>query len=232
MGPALSNLDPARSMPLTLIVEYGWFSEIYHRLRGAAKRGPVNPEKFNKESKQAWNARLRKRVAGKDFDDLVRDYFDALEQSELKKQAQRGRLERVAARWDAVLERDGAEGMVPAGWPMRWLRGGLFVPKEKPHDDYEHGRSDKGIALGAYTPFPRQSHSGKPYHAEVTPELQELYLDRQKQLPSPTLQRLRRRTGTLYRDTWNDFQLDTRTLPIFKDEVGIVEVEEGGNDDG
>jgi hypothetical protein len=52
------------------------------------------------------------------------------------------------------------------------------------------------------------------------------YLQKRESLPAPRLQQMRRRTGTLYRDTWNDFQLDTRTLPVYRDEVGITEVEE------
>jgi hypothetical protein len=153
------------------IVGYGPFSDI-HRL---LKRGPVDHVEFNKESKQNWNARLRQRVAGKDFADLVTDIFDARDRAELNKQVQRKRLERVAARWDKVLTRNGVAGVVPAHWPMRWLRCDLFVPKEKPHNDCEHGRSNKGIALGAYTPFPPRARSSRARRVEVTPDLQQHY---------------------------------------------------------
>jgi hypothetical protein len=49
-------------------------------------------------------------------------------------------------------------------------------------------------------------------------------LECRERLPAPTLQRLLRRTGTLYRDTWNDFALDQRTAPVYIDKKGIVEV--------
>ena len=120
------------------IVGYGRFSRIHHCLRGALKRGPTDHTEFNKRSKKNWNARLRKRVTGKAFDDRVTDCHDAADRAELSKQAQRKRLERIAARWDRALTWSGVAGVVPTHWPMRWLRCGLFVPKAKPHNDCEH----------------------------------------------------------------------------------------------
>jgi hypothetical protein len=35
---------------------------------------------------------------------------------------------------------------------------------------------------------------------------------------------LLRRTGTIYRDTWNDFALDQRTAAVYIDKKGIIEV--------
>jgi hypothetical protein len=158
------------------ILGYGPFSDIHRLLHDIGKRGPTDHADFNKRSKKNWNARLRKRVTGKAFADLVTDCHDAADRAELSKQAQRKRLERVAARWDRFLTRNCVAGVVPAHWPMRWLRCCLFVPKEKPHNDCEHGRSNKGIALGAYTPFPPRARGSKARRVEVTPDLQQHYL--------------------------------------------------------
>jgi hypothetical protein len=192
------------------ILGYGPFSDIHNLLGDIGERGPVDRVKFNRESKQNWNARLRQRVAGKDFADLAADILDARDRAELSKQDQRKRLERIAARWDIVLARNGVAGVVPAHWPMRWLRCGLFVPKEKPHNDREHGRSDKGVALGAYTPFPPRAGSSRARRVEVTPDLQQHYLERlQHNLP---------------RETWNEPQLDeTRAVPTLLDEIDTAE---------
>jgi hypothetical protein len=191
------------------ILGYGPFSDIHRLLRDIGKRGPTDHADFNKRSKKNWNARLRKRVTGKAFDDLVTDCHDAADRAELSKQAQRKRLARVAARWDRVLTQNGVTGVVPAHWPMRCLRCDLFVPKAKPHNDSEHGRSNKGIALGAYTPFPPRARSSRARRVEITPDLQQHYLERLR--------------STLSRETWNDPQLDTRIPPTLLDEVDTVE---------
>ena len=59
-----------------------------------------------------------------------------------------------------------------------------------------------------------------------------LYLHKRKRLLPPSLQRLLRRIDRLYRNIWNNIQLDTRTLPAYVDEVGIVEVKDTNDRQG
>src|ERR1700733_10844451 len=59
---------------------------------------------------------------------------------------------------------------------------------------------------------------------QLNAALKLLYLHKRKRLLPPSLQRLLQRIDRLYRNIWNDFQLDTRTLAVYVDEVRIVEV--------
>src|ERR1700735_5708537 len=65
---------------------------------------------------------------------------------------------------------------------------------------------------------------------QLNAALKLLYLHKRKRLLPPSLQRLLRRIGRLCRNIWNNFQLDARTLPVYVDEMGIVEVREEDND--
>jgi hypothetical protein len=198
-----------------MVVEYGWFSKMYRLVRYLCERGPAEREEFIKGARKEWDARLRHQIGGKAFDRDAADYINAAELSEFEKWSQRNQQVGRVAVWDACLERRGIEGKVPVGWPHRWLRGGVFIPQDRPESAGEPGRSDKGIALGAYTRVPWRSHHGKTRAIEVTPEQAKLYLQR---LAS---------TEVSYRPDEDEILLDTRELPDFAKEYAEEEEDEG-----
>ena len=217
---------------------------------------PVHPAMFDAQAGRHWDERLRHRVVSKRLGDPA-DL--ACREAERRRKQTRDWIDGIAAVWSAALDRQGAEGVIPTSWPMRWTKSGP-IPTSKPHEadkgefvvtDVETGKQAALFAIdnsrGALEPFPIQWRVGiGPNTRSVDrSDLEERkvalssavrsieaapwgthYLQKRELLPAPRLQQIWWRTGTLYRDTWNDFQLDTRTLPVYRDEVGITEVEE------
>ena len=226
-----------------------WMSDVFFMLSLLMASDPVHPAMFEAQAARHWDKRLRQRVAGKDFADLADSRDRAILEEERRRKDTMDLIDATAAVWNAALDRQGAEGTIPTSWPMRWTQSGP-IPVRKPHEPDAQGPINNN--RGALTPFPiewrvgigpntrslKQSDleerkialSSAVRPIQLNAALRLLYLHKQKLLPPPSLQRLLRRIGRLCRNIWNNFQLDARTLPVYVDEIGIVEVKEEDND--
>jgi hypothetical protein len=185
---------------------------------------PVHPGMFAAQAEYHWRKRLRKISAIRELRNAIVERDIAARLADRHRQDTMHRIDGAAATWNAALDRQGAEGIVPTNWPMRWTKSGP-IPVNKPHalPPDAHGPIDN--RNGALTPFPRLRLSGKPRRVAI----------QHKILPPTQPQKLLQRIGRLYRDTWSSFRVDTRTLPVHVDEVGIKEVKDDdreGDDSG
>jgi hypothetical protein len=213
---------------------------------------PVHPAMFDAQAGRHWDERLRHRVVSKRLGDPA-DL--ACREAERRRKETRDWIDGIAAVWSSALDRQGViptswpvrwaeSGPIPVSKPHEADKSEIVI-------DPKTGKQVALFAIdnsrGALTPFPIQwrigigpntrsvdrsdleerkvALSSAVRSIEAGP-LETHYLQKRKLLPAPRLQQIWRHTGTLYRDTWNDFQLDTRTLPVYRDEVGITEVEE------
>ena len=228
-----------------------WLSDIFAFLWLTAEGEPVHPAMFEAQAKRHWDQRLRQRVAGKDFADLADSRDRTILEDERRRKDTMDRIDGAAATWNAALDRQGVEGIIPTSWPMRWTQSGP-IPVRKPHEPDTQGPIDN--SRGALTPFPIEwrvgigpntrsldasdleerkiALSSAVRSIQLNAALKLLYLHKRKRLLPPSLQRLLRRIDRLYRNIWNNFQLDTRTLPVYVDEVGIVEVKDTNDRQG
>jgi hypothetical protein len=226
-----------------------WLSDLFAFLWLTAEGEPIHPAMFEAQSRRHWDESLRQRVAGKDFADLADSRDRAILEDERRRKDTMDLIDGTSAVWNAALDRQGAEGTIPTSWPMRWTQSGP-TPIRKPHKPDAHGPINNN--RGALTPFPiewrvgigpntrslKQSDleerkialSSAVRPIQLNAALRLLYLHKQKLLPPPSLQRLLRRIGRLCRNIWNNFQLDARTLAVYVDEIGIVEVKKEDND--
>jgi hypothetical protein len=232
-----------------------WLSDVFAALWLIGEGDPVHPGMFDAQAGRHWDERLRHRVVGKRLGDpadlacseaerrrkQTRDWIEgiaAVWNTALERQGTEGVIPTIwPLRWTE-------SGPIPTSKPQE-------ADKSEIVTDPETGKQVALFAIdnsrGALTPFPIQwrvgigpntwsvdrsdleerkaALSSAARSIEATP-LETHYLQKRKLLPTPRSQQILRRTGTLYRDTWNDFQLDTRTQPVYRDEVGIVEVEE------
>jgi hypothetical protein len=227
-----------------------WLSDIFAFLWLTAEGEPVHPAMFEAQATRHWDKRLRQRVAGKDFADLADSRDRTILEDERRRKDTMDRIDGTAAVWNAALDRQGAEGIVPTNWPMHWTQSGP-IPVREPHELPPDTQGPIDNSRGALTPFPiewrvgigpntrslEQSDleerkialSSAVRSIQLSTALKLLYLHKRRLLLPPSLQRLLRRIGRLYRNIWN-FRLDIRTLPVYVDEVGIVEVKEEDND--
>ena len=202
---------------------------------------------FEAQATRHWDKRLRQRVAGKDFADLADSRDRTILEDERRRKDTIDLIDGAAAIWNAALDRQGVEGTIPTSWPMRWTQSGP-IPVRKPHELRPDTQGPINNSRGALTPFPiewrvgigpntrsleqsdleerKVALSSAVRSIQLNAALRLLYLHKRKRLLPPSLQRLLRRIGRLYRNTWNNFRLDTRTLPVYVDEMGIVEVKE------
>jgi hypothetical protein len=230
-----------------------WLSDIFAVLWLTAEGEPVHPAMFEAQAMRHWDQRLRQRVAGKDFSDLADSRDRAILEDERRRKDTMDRIDGAAATWNAALDRQGVEGIIPTSWPMQWTQSGP-IPVRKPHEPPPDTQGPIDNSRGALTPFPiewrvgigpntrslKQSDleerkialSSVARSIQLNAALRLLYLHKRKLMPPPSLQRLLQRIGRLYRNIWNNFQLDTRTLPVYVDEVGIVEVKDTNDRQG
>ena len=228
-----------------------WLSDIFAFLWLTAEGEPVHPAMFEAQAKRHWDQRLRQRVAGKDFADLADSRDRTILEDERRRKDTMDRIDGAAATWNAALDRQGVEGIIPTSWPMHWTQSGP-IPVWKPHEPDTQGPIDN--SRGALTPFPIEwrvgigpntrsldasdleerkiALSSAVRSIQLNAALKLLYLHKRKRLLPPSLQRLLRRIDRLYRNIWNNFQLDTRTLPVYVDEVGIAEVKDTNDRQG
>ena len=222
-----------------------WLSDVFAFLWLTGESEPVHPSMFEAQARRHWEERLRQRVAGKDFADLADSRERAILEDERRRKDTMNLIDGTAAVWNAALDRQSVEGIVPTSWPMHWTQSGP-IPVRKPHEPDAQGPIDN--SRGGLTPFPiewrvgigpntrslEQSDlearkialSSAVRSIQLNAALKLLYLHKRKRLLPPSLQRLLHRIGRLYRNIWNNFQLDTRTLPVYVDEMGITEVKE------
>ena len=218
-----------------------WLSDIFAFLWLTAEGEPVHPAMFEAQARRLWEERLRQRVAGKDFADLADSRDRATLEDERRRKDTMNLIDGTAAVWNAALDRQGAEGIVPTNWPIRWTKSGP-IPLRKPHELPPDAQGPTDNSRKALTPFPIEwrvgigpntrsleqsdleqrkiARSSAVRSIQLNAALKLLYLHKRKLLLPPSLQRLLRRIGRLYRNIWNNFQLDTRTLPVYVDEVG------------
>lgn len=232
-----------------------WLSDVFALLWLTGEGEPVHPAMFDAQAGRHWGERLRHRVVSKRLGDpadlacreaerrrkQTRDWIEgiaAVWSSALDCQGVEGVIPPSwPMRWTEL-------GPIPASKPHEADKSDIII-------DPKTGKQVALFAIdnsrGALTPFPIQWRVGiGPNTRSVDrSDLEERkvalssavrsieaassethYLQKRELLPAPRLQQIWRRTGTLYRDTWNDFQLDTRTLPVYRDEVGITEIEE------
>jgi hypothetical protein len=228
-----------------------WMSDVFFMLSLLMASDPVHPAMFEAQAARHWDKRLRQRVAGKDFVDLADSRDRAILGDERRRKDTMDRIDSAAATWNAALDRQGVEGIIPTTWPMRWTQSGP-IPARKPHEPDTQGPIDN--RRGALTPFPIEwrvgigpntrsldasdlqerkiALSSAVRSIQLNAALKLLYLHKRKRLLPPLLQRLLQRIDRLYRNIWNNFQLDTRTLPVYVDEVGIVEVKDTNDRQG
>ena len=226
-----------------------WMSDVFIEMTLLMGSEPVNQAMFAAQARRHWDQRLRQRVAGKGFADLADSRDRTVLEDERRRKDTMDLIDGAAASWNAALDRQGVEGIIPTSWPMRWTQSGP-IPIRKPHEPDAQGPIDN--SRGALTPFPigwgvgigpntrsldasdleerKIALSSAVRLIQLNAALKPLYLRKRKLLPPPSLQRLLRRIGRLYRNIWNNFRLDTRTLPVYVDEMGIVEVKEEDND--
>ena len=228
------------------------FADMFLFLAWTGESERVHPQMFEAQARRHWEERLRQRVAGKDFADLADNRDRAILEEERRRKDTMDLIDGTAAVWNAALDRQGAEGIVPTNWPIRWSQSGP-IPVRKPHELPPDAQGPIDNSRGALTPFPIKSRVGIGPNTrsleqsdleerkiarssavrsiQLNTALKLLYLHKRKLLLPPSLQRLLRRIGGLYRNIWNNFRLDTRTLPVYVDEVGIVEVKEDDDTD-
>jgi hypothetical protein len=228
-----------------------WMSDVFIKITLLMGSEPAHPAMFEAQAKRHWDKRLRQRVAGKDFADLADSHDRTILEDERRRKDTMDRIDSAAATWNAALDRQGVEGIIPTSWPMRWTQSGP-IPVRKPQELEARGPIDnrnRGL-----TPFPIKwrvgigpntrslnasdleervialSSAARPIQLNAALKL--LYLHKRKLLLPPSLQRLLQRIGRLYRNIWNGFQIDTRTLPVYVDEMGIVEVKDTNDRQG
>jgi hypothetical protein len=128
-----------------------WMSDVFFMLSLLMASDPVHPAMFEAQAARHWDKRLRQRVAGKDFVDLADSRDRAILGDERRRKDTMDRIDSAAATWNAALDRQGVEGIIPTTWPMRWTQSGP-IPVRKPHEPDTQGPIDN--RRGALTPFP------------------------------------------------------------------------------
>ena len=126
-------------------------SDVFAFLAVRLRADPVHPAMFEAQAARHWDKRLRQRVAGKDFVDLADSRDRAILEDERRRKDTMDRIDGAAATWNAALDRQGVEGIIPTTWPMRWTQSGP-IPVRKPHEPDTQGPIDN--SRGALTPFP------------------------------------------------------------------------------
>jgi hypothetical protein len=201
-----------------------WMSDVFFMLSLLMASDPVHPAMFEAQAARHWDKRLRQRVAGKDFVDLADSRDRAILGDERRRKDTMDRIDSAAATWNAALDRQGVEGIIPTTWPMRWTQSGP-IPARKPHEPDTQGPIDN--RRGALTPFPIEwrvgigpntrsldasdlqerkiALSSAVRSIQLNAALKLLYLHKRKRLLPPLLQRLLQRIDRLYRNIWNTF---------------------------
>ena len=195
-----------------------WMSDVFIEMTLLMGSEPVNQAMFAAQARRHWDQRLRQRVAGKGFADLADSRDRTVLEDERRRKDTMDLIDGAAASWNAALDRQGpidnSRGALTP-FPIGWGVG--IGPNTRSLDASD--LEERKIALSSAVRLIQLNAALKP-----------LYLRKRKLLPPPSLQRLLRRIGRLYRNIWNNFRLDTRTLPVYVDEMGIVEVKEEDND--
>jgi hypothetical protein len=157
---------------------------------------------FEAQASRHWEERLRQRVEGKAFADLVdsRDRAILLAADQRKEQARH--IQRKAESLNAHLAAHAIDAFVPANWPTK---DGV-TPTARPHEARNEivvdPKTGKKTALFVESAVQRATwlHRGwwnflewSGHKLDRTPALKLIYLQRQKLLPTPRLQQLLKR---------------------------------------
>ena len=251
-GLRIIELRPGAAQDAARQLKRGeWLSDTFAFLWLTGESEPIHPAMFEAQAGRHWDKHLRQRVVGKDFADLADSRDRAILEEERRRKDTMDLVDGGVAVWNAALDCQGAEGIVPTNWPMRWTPSGP-IPVRKPHELPPDAQGPTDNSRRALTPFPIEwrvgvgpntrsleqsdleerkiARSSAVRSIQPNTALKLLYLHKRMLLLPPSLQRLLQRIGKLYRNIWNNFKLDTRTLPVYVDDVGIVEVKEKDND--
>jgi hypothetical protein len=159
-----------------------WFAGFFELLWKQGESPPVHPAMFRAQADEHWTKRLSRRVAARNFFGFNDSRYKG---SLLKDRQHKDRVEGAVAYWNAALDRQGAEGIVPNNWPHRWSRDAILTPVKTPHALPPDAGGPTDNRHGALTPFPKSSRSSKPRKIPHTPTLKLLYAHRRSLLPPP-----------------------------------------------
>jgi hypothetical protein len=135
-----------------------WFAGFFKMLYLAGESPKVHPALYKAQADRTWRETLGRRRGAKHFF----GYDDSQSKEDLFRERQhKDKVEGAAATWNAALDRQKAEGIVPTQWPHRWSRQGFLSLVKTPHalPPDAHGPIDN--RNGALTPFPHPSHISK-----------------------------------------------------------------------
>ena len=196
-----------------------WLSDTFAFLWLTGASEPIHPAMFEAQARRHWEKHLRQRVVGKNFADLADSRDRAILEEERRRKDTMDLVDGTVAVWNAALDCQGAEGIVPTNWPMRWTQSGL-IPVRKPHELPPDAQGPTDNSRRALTPFPIEwrvgigpntrsleqsdleerkialSSAGRSIQLNTALKL--LYLHKRKLLLPVSMQRLLQRIGRLY----------------------------------